>query len=175
MDGTLNKFGFHFMNYVEARGFTFNRQGYYNNPTWHIETFIEAPKPKKVMNTILCLPEFWITIPPIEEAIPVLKSLSKVHDVQVVTTPWDSNIGSREVKVTWLKKYFSFLANKVTFTADKWLVDGDLMVDDKPSIIEKCNEVMKTICFAQPYNQGIACDYRTNSWIEIERIIEKMS
>lgn len=65
------------------------------------------------------------------EGIAELLARPRLVDLHVVTTSWPGSpwwAGEREA---WLDRMVGLPANRVTFTAQKWLLAGDVLIDDK--------------------------------------------
>ncbi|MGD9679023.1 MAG: hypothetical protein AB7V16_11835 [Vulcanibacillus sp.] len=171
IDGVLNEIQEHFILYVEKIGYKFNYDycEYYN-----LEKGILADKKtqKEVIHTVFTDDYFWKTIPLSPNAQVGLKYLNDNFDVWIVSIPYNSH--NEIIKLEWLKKNFPFInENRVLFTKDKWKLQGDIIIEDKPSTLEHCIEnewiVIKKV---QPYNLYSNCTCELHNWNEIERIIE---
>ena len=76
------------------------------------------------------LPNFFISLEPIEGSIEAYKLLEKHFDVYFLTTaPW-SNPRAFMEKVEWVKKYFSSAYKNIIFSHHKNLLCGDYLIDD---------------------------------------------
>jgi 5'(3')-deoxyribonucleotidase len=176
IDGTLNHFDIHFAKWVDKKGYTFDYDKFMKEPDWNIENFIIGEdNPRKIMDEILVQMEFWMTIPPINEAIPILRKLNNIYDISIVTVPWKNEPLFREAKYKWLDKHFGFLDRaQVVFSGKKDEITAACIIDDKPATIEKCNSKMATICFDHPYNRKVESSFRTNSWNRIPKMLREI-
>jgi 5'(3')-deoxyribonucleotidase len=173
MDGTINHFDAHFINYVKDNGYEFDDYDFNHNGDWDISKFIiTSENQKKIMNDICTMMEFWDSIPPIKEAIPIVKELYLKYNVIIATIPWVDTLRYKRSKVLWMKKYFPFIArDHILFVNKKWELDGDIIIEDKPDTLDKCKESMYTICHNRPYNKNCNADYRFSNWNQIPKII----
>ena len=145
---------------------------------WDLTKFFKSNPPlsdEKVtdmINSIFLSDNFWLNLPLKEDAVKVVKWLNNKHEIYLATSPWYPDPDCMKWKVQWVEKYFSFLkTNQLIFISKKWLLKGDIIIDDKPITIKKFDGV--TIIFDQPYNQKINANYRVNNWKQVLKIIQK--
>lgn len=172
MDGTINNFPAEVIAEVEKRGYGFDHRAYddYNME----EFFLGTDNPDKLMDEICRSMDFWMNLQPLPGSQAVLKEVDARHDIVIATSPWDKEDPKfKAVKVDWLRKHFGFLRkNEIIFTADKWELDADMIVDDKPKILQKCADLMITVKIVQPYNQKVESDFEFGSWMSFPRIMK---
>ena len=122
---------------------------------------------------VLSEQELWNRVCPIEFASECLKRLIDAgHEVYIVTAT-DYRIMQMKMD-TVLFKYFPFLSwDNVIITSQKYLINGDVIVDDCVQYIEKFDGVK--ILVDMPYNHcyddlehGV---FRCHDWKDIESII----
>jgi 5'(3')-deoxyribonucleotidase len=176
MDGVLNLWNDHFIAWVKNLGYDFDEYEYTHNGDWEIDKFIIAPeKGKKIMDNICVNMNFWATIPPDKTAIPVMKELNKKYNIFIATAPWSEDDKYKIDKIKWMKKYFNFIdSHQIILCKKKWEIPGDVIIEDKPETIDKCNSVMYTICHDQPYNKNCNPDYRFSNWNVVPGILQKI-
>ena len=175
MDGTINYFDQTFVKHLLKAGYDFDWQNY---NTWKIEDFIRgSDHPHQLMDEICRDMQFWRDIPPMPGAAEVLKELNNYYNIVVVTNPWDaSDDRFKKIKMDWLREHFGFLRkNAIVFTADKWNLEGDIIFDDKPKILEKCIDKMITVKSIQPYNVNIESDFEFQNWKQVTRIMKTIN
>lgn len=93
-------------------------------------------------------------VPYAQEAVAWLRSLR--HRIVVVTAPWYGCRGWESVRREWLEKYFEVSKEEVIITANKELIRGDLLVDDRPKHLEdwhRANPDGRAVCFDASYNR----------------------
>lgn len=78
-------------------------------------------------------------------------------------------------KKKWLYEYFPEIPSEnVIITSQKWRIDGDVLVDDKPSTFELFQEKGKDIILIDmPYNRHIQTNKRAMNILEAEEMIYK--
>jgi 5'-nucleotidase len=79
-------------------------------------------------------------------------------------------------KRAWLSKFFPMVPKKnVIFTSQKWRVEGDCLVDDKPETFHIFRERNRNVILMdQSYNQHIDTIYRAKNMLEAEQMIYNM-
>lgn len=109
----------------------------------------------------------YINLEPIEGAIDALLSIQALgHEVLLVTSPWLTNPNCVQDKLAWVEKHLGAeWINRVIITKDKTLIDGDILIDDKPSIHgAKIDPTWVQVVFTQPYNRDVIARYRLDDW-----------
>lgn len=125
------------------------------DPPWN---FIDLypPDVKEEVLERLADPAWWARLPVIEGAHEGVNYLRGVgYDIKWVTAPWQSCPGWAVVRKAWLARNFQVDPDEVNPTSEKHLVDGDRMVDDKPSNITEWSK-------AHPQGVAILFDSRFN-------------
>ena len=121
---------------------------------------------KIIIAAIMIEPGFYSRLEPIEGAQQALKAMLKAnYDVRIVTSPWISNSTCASDKLNWIVKHYgSHWGPRVIITADKTLVRGDFLIDDKPEIRGSADPEWEHIVFDQPYNQNVDDRQRIVGW-----------
>jgi len=171
IDGTLNDFQNHFLEFLEKSGYHYD---YSKCKEWHMERGIKTRDKKKILNSILSLDYFWETIPTLDYSFQGLQYLNDTYNVFIVTTPWNEN--NKKIKLSWMKKNFPFIDEKqIIFSNSKWELKGDIIIEDKPDTINKCNKSgFITITKFQPYNMDIKTNEFLYSWRDIKVVLDKV-
>jgi 5'-nucleotidase len=88
------------------------------------------------------------------------------HEVMLCTSPWLDNPTCIKGKFEWVDQHLGpEWVDKVVITKDKTVVNGDWLVDDKPSITGYQQQPAWThILFDQPYNQHVTGQPRLMTW-----------
>ena len=160
----------HFINAVIDLGYKFNTE--YCN-TYDMEKgIVGVDNPREVLINIFNNPQFWIDAPMIENSYEGLYYLNSTYDTWIATSPWNEE--NKKTKIEWVKKCYPFFdTSKILFSHHKWLLDGDVIIEDKPDTIEKCNDIgMMTICKSQPYNLDTTPTAFLYSWKDIYDVME---
>lgn len=80
---------------------------------------------------------FFRDLKPISGARQGLKRLAKKYDLYILTRPYQAARYPYKDKYEWLIEYFPELADKIIATGSKYLVRGDLLVDDHMPFVRK--------------------------------------
>lgn len=109
---------------------------------------------------------FYARLEPIAGAKTALKAMVKAgHDVRIVTSPWVSNPTCASDKLNWIVRHYgSHWGARVIITADKTIVHGDYLIDDKPHITGIATPTWEHVLFDQPYNRTIDGKRRISDW-----------
>lgn len=118
------------------------------------------------------VPGFWEGLDPIAGCRPSLKRLHDAgHDIVIATAvPKESRMALYEKK-RWVKKHLPFIKpNSVVGISRKYLLNGDLLLDDGPNNIKEFPGV--TCIMDASYNQRVRANYRVRSWKMFEKVVE---
>ena len=79
-------------------------------------------------------------------------------------------------KRAWLQEHFPMIpTSNFIITGKKWMVTGDILVDDKPTTHEEfLKRGRKSILVDMPYNNHLKTDYRVTNLKEAEEMILKL-
>jgi len=170
VDNTLNDLTTHFFKWLDKMGVEYD--SYINN--YDLKKCIKSPKRNKIFKLIMNNPEFWKTIPFLPEAIDMLQSLNKLTSLYIVTVPFSK--GTAEAKYQTIANQFPFIKyDHIIFYEKKWELEADIIVDDKPETLLKCNENgMITVKKRQPYNLSVPSHFEFETWKEARVIFPKV-
>ncbi len=171
IDGTLNDFQNHFFATLDRIGIPFDAS---KSDTYYMERCIRGRGKKSIMNSIFKDPEFWLTVPVLDNAKEGLEYLNRTYTVWIVTSPWDEQ--NKETKLQWMRREFPFIDSKqIIFSHNKWELKGDIIIEDKPDTIKKCSQAgFITITKLQPYNLHMHTDEFLYSWKDVKSIMDKV-
>ncbi len=83
--------------------------------------------------SLINMPGFATMLSPLPEAVAGLKKVMKIADVLFVTSPLKSSPTWAHDRRLWLEKQFGEeQGEKIVSTSEKYAVDGDFLLDDKP-------------------------------------------
>ena len=109
---------------------------------------------------LINMPGFARNLNPFPGAIEGVKKIMEIADVLFVTSPLKSSPTWSYDRMEWLKSYYGDeQGQKVVSTGEKYAVDGDFLVDDKPDHVVSWQEVhpMGTaILWLTPQNMRMA-------------------
>lgn len=104
----------------------------------------------------------------IPEAKNAILTIAKKANVVFVTSPLSTSKTWQYERANWLIKHFGDVGKKVISTHEKYLVDGDVFVDDSLKHINLWHEAHPksvSVLFAQPWNcQSTRFMTTTNGW-----------
>ena len=93
---------------------------------------------------------------PINKAVVGFKHLIENFDTYIVSSAYPETAHGKSL---WLSKYFpEFDQRRVFYCNKKYMVDGDVLIDDGPHNIEDFRKKGKVIIFDMPYNRDIKED-----------------
>lgn len=182
LDDTLNNFAPSFWEiYNELYD---ESQNYLNVDSWNLQDY--ARKDVDAYS-ILRRPGFFRYLPLKEYAEQFLKNLYEKYTVYLVTdapagtSHCELNAGldfsnPADDKRKWVAEHFPYFPqDQIIICSHKWLVTGDVLVDDKPATFEKFRELgRKCILIDMPYNQHIKTKWRAKDLQEAEEMVEKV-
>lgn len=127
---------------------------------------------KGLMSRVFNARGFWEVIPIKEHAAEVMEAMHKKFDVHIVTSPWIDYKGCYEEKRNWVEDNLPFFdIAKIIFTKNKYLIAGDVIIDDAPHYLDEFPN--EKIIFDQPYNKKTKGDHRVTNWLEVKDILWK--
>ncbi len=113
-------------------------------------------------------PDFFVDIPPYENAISVIQELSQHYDIFIATAAME-HPASFAPKYEWLGKYLPFLSPmNFIFCGQKSVVYADYLIDDSSRHFQ--DFAGKGILFSAPHNMNEVVDVRVNSWLEVKAL-----
>jgi 5'(3')-deoxyribonucleotidase len=139
--------------------------------TWDTHLYVKPDCGKAIYNYFT--PDLFYSLQPIDGAVEGLKQLVDAgHEVCFVTaTPQ----GCADAKYQWVSEHFPFMHNThdMVMTHRKYLIHGDVFIDDSPSNIREYrfrHHHTQIYTIAYPYNQHVAslCNVRAGSWDNTE-------
>ncbi len=142
-----------------------------NIPRHHQQTSFDlnagrTDRERAIIGAVMIEEGFYSRLQPVPGAKDALKQMVKDgHDVRIVTSPWISNPTCASDKLNWVVKHYgSHWGARVIITADKTLVAGNFLIDDKPDVKGSREPDWEHIIFDQPYNQDVTGKQRITSW-----------
>lgn len=134
---------------------------------WATHKYVKAECDLKVYE-YLRQPGLFRNLPPLPGAIEGVRALlEQGHSVHIVTAAPD---GSATEKIEWVKEWLPFLDPKrVIICYDKFLVDGDVLVDDSPNNLIKWRHTHpegRTVTIKYPYLADTVVDYVAGSYMD---------
>lgn len=141
---------------------------------WFIESLNLPPDDKQRAFSCLHQPGFWESIPAFPESIEMVQRLiGEGHDCYIATKPFRSDNCAWE-KTLWIEERLPELKDKIVFTGHKWLLDGDILIDDWAVNLRDFDGYK--VILDQPYNQEVLGfpAYRAYGYDEVYQIVCKL-
>lgn len=125
-------------------------------------------------------------IPLKKHAQQFMKNIYGKYDVYIVTDApagtshcdqaGDMYANPADDKRKWMAEHFPYFPqDQIIICSHKWMIEGDVLIDDKPATFEKFRELGKNcILMDMPYNRHIDTKWRAKNLIEAEQMIEKI-
>jgi len=176
MDNTINDFTNQFLVYATNLGYKIDVSK--AKRIWGLEESIigySKEDQSAIMNSIMEIDDYWTTMKAIPYAIEYVNWLAVREDCYIVTSPWRNEDKFYDTKIQWVEEKLPLLKNKIIFSHDKWSLDLDVIIDDKPKTLEKCNDVgIITIGVDYPYNSNVDVEYRMKVWYNLPCYIKQI-
>lgn len=115
---------------------------------------------------------FCASLPVLAESQDGVEKLRKLGDVYVVTSPFDAPSWVYE-RTKWLEKFFGFTKKQIVNTAAKYVVAGDVLIDDSERNLKEWKEHMDElgidalpVLLDSPWNRHVDHDgvHRVHNW-----------
>jgi 5'(3')-deoxyribonucleotidase len=171
LTGVLNEFQYHFFHYLGKHNYSFDTSKW---DDYNISKAIQEKNPRRIMNEIFNMDDFWLSIPTTLFSYDGLKHLNDNYTLFIATQP--CNKYNETLKKQWIGKNFSFInPAQIIFSDEKWKLKGDVIIEDKPATIEACKDVgMHTIKYMQQYNNNCQSDFVLSSWKNIKYLMKEV-
>ena len=133
---------------------------------WNLRKYFLKEEYADTFFSLLTDNELWGTLRAPTSRVDTLKKINEHKNIELyVVTSMKVN---HSAKLKRFKELFPFIEDRQIITChDKWVLDGDIWIDDKPETLIKCSEKGKVIKINKPYNQNIFCDLNINDFSEL--------
>ena len=99
---------------------------------------------------------FFLSLDPIKGAVEAVNHLQNKHEVYIVTSAGTTFPLAPTEKYQWVEREFGIkMLNNLVITRAKYLVDGDILIDDKPFHEDEDKASWQHVVFDQPYNRHL--------------------
>jgi 5'-nucleotidase len=117
---------------------------------------------------------FFLNLAPIPGAVDAIKEMALSHRVFFVTSPLSQYKYCVPEKYEWIEKHFGVAWTKrLVITKDKTLVQGDYLIDDKPTQEGAMMPPQwEHVYFTQPYNAQLTTKRHLRNWSDWRSIVE---
>jgi 5'-nucleotidase len=133
------------------------------------EFYLHHDYPKEMsenIRSICSAPGFFLNLPAMagaREAIEEMKN--KGHEVFICTSPMNEYTNCVLEKYQWVEKNLGLeWTKKLILTKDKTLVQGSILIDDRPIIHGAGQPTWEHILFDMPYNRDVDLKQRRLTW-----------
>lgn len=98
--------------------------------------------------------DLFLNLKPLPGAIEALKELNEKHIIHIVTAAAAHYPKTASAKLTWCLNNLPFIDPYMfTLSAQKHLIDGDIIIDDRYETIKKCKPEIYKITIEYPWNR----------------------
>lgn len=124
--------------------------------SWGMEENL-TPEQCKLGEEILTRTPFPSYVRPMPGAVDAVRQLRGEGVVYAVTAPWHSHPQWEKLRRDWLYKHFGVLGRHVVSASTKHIIDGDVLVDDKPDHVDAWKEHRRKtpVLFGHNYNANL--------------------
>lgn len=133
-----------------------------------------SPAALAIHKNIMADPRFYWNLPLVDGAMSAFAALDYAGiDVWFVSTPDPTNAQCAPAKIAWINSHFGGGAvTRLILTHDKTLIDGDVLLDDKP-IISGANSSphWEHLCFGNYAYSHLTESERAYNWDDALRIL----
>lgn len=129
---------------------------------------------QKRIRELMMTPGFYRELAPIAGAIEAVNRMAEKYTVFFCSAPLNGHETCASEKVQWVREHFGFdWESKIVLANDKTLVQGDILIDDKPVIYGMIDDpAWVHIVYSHNYNKNIYP--RIESWDEIDDIVDNI-
>lgn len=122
---------------------------------WDVFGLISETDRKRVF-ALFNDPKFWEDPPIVPGAQEGIRALQEKYRIVWVTSPWYDCLDWENIRRRWLAEKFGTTNGDVIITEQKYMIDGDILVDDRPKHIEKWQKAHpkgQAWLFDSPFNK----------------------
>lgn len=116
---------------------------------------------------LVCEAGFFAELPPVDGAVAALHAmLERGWDVRICTAPILANPTCASDKLAWVEQHLGDgWSERVIVTKDKTLVRGDVLVDDRPTVLGALEPTWRHVLFDATYNADMpGAAVRLHQW-----------
>lgn len=138
---------------------------------------VKYVKQRGVILKVVDTPGFIRNLLPIDGALEGIRTLHAAgHDIVFVSNATNCPTSGHEKRL-WLKYYLGDLWEKpqLVLTYHKYLVKGDLLLDDNPENLERLETGTRPLLFDQPYNATETRFERVYGWSKFVGLVNGLS
>lgn len=143
--------------------------------TWNLDEFLHVDKEEVL--TLFREPGFFEDLSPKRGSISAINDLIKStkYDIYIITATSDDDGQELVEKIRWFKRYIpKFNTKRIISCKDKYIIRGDVLVDDKIENLELCAPYMQCILMDSPTNKDCDKFIRIKSLKYLPDLLEQM-
>ncbi len=118
---------------------------------------------------------FCTNLSPLPGALRGVKILESIADVYVVTSPWNKCETWVHEREKWIEKHLGIPHSRIMHGSAKYLVDADVLVDDRADTVVKWQETHPeriAVMWDRPWNRASGwTGYRMNDWSTLHKLV----
>ena len=133
----------------------------------------ESPKEyEEFIRGVYTAPGFIKSLPEIKGSVDGVKDIeSRGHKIFICTSPLNAYQNCVKEKYEWIEEHLGFeWTKKLILTKDKTLVQGDILIDDKPEVTGVTKPLWEHIVFEKAYNRNTNHSRRIN-WHNYKKVL----
>jgi 5'(3')-deoxyribonucleotidase len=173
VDGVLADFVGPYLDVVNSltfdKGITLMRHQREDVKTWRIsESLGLTDEIKAAVDVKVKSVGFCAGLPVIDGAKEGVKALQEISEVYIATSPWKGPHWSHE-RAEWLEKHFGIEQDRVMQGKAKFLLDGDVLIDDKASTVGRwvARHPGFGLLWSTSHNLKDSAGLRVHGWTEV--------
>jgi 5'(3')-deoxyribonucleotidase len=146
---------------------------------WDVTTMLDDEEHRRASKDAFNEAGFASTFESYDGSVDAVHRLREITELHFVTAPTVTNPTWVHDRVNWLAKHFGVDPRDVHHTAKKWVLYGDVMIDDHPVNLEPWLQHWPgklALLWDRSYNQGQGVGlHRIKTWAEAISAIEALS
>lgn len=144
-----------------------------NRTVWDILGSI-SPEWRDTVAELWHAPGFFAGLAPIPGAVETMHAwLREGHKVFICTAPLLNSETCAQEKLGWVRRYVGTeFVRRTIITADKTLVHGDFLLDDRPDIHGVVTPTWRHLLYAAHHNRNLK---ETVTWTQAREIVQQFS
>lgn len=162
---------------AEAIGFPIDRTQWQE---WDVFSHPAVKEHAGKLHDALNSPGFCAGMKPLPGAVEGVATLREIGSIYIVTSPWRTSPHWASERAHWLDRHFGIKWKQIVSTHAKYLVRGDVLIDDKPEHVVNWMKAHKDgvgVLWNQPYNRSFDTTgtgaLRSSSWHHIAKLFNR--
>lgn len=144
---------------------------------WHLHKYVK-PECGKDIYKYLGYRGYFSSLIPLPGSKEFVETLRRNHDVCIVTASSNRGPFEERDKLNWVSKHYGFDKYDFITTHSKWLVAGDILIDDGPHNAQEYRDTWPkagVLTIQYPYNEECgAYDFIAGNWDNTEAAFKSL-